>query len=107
MIDDNELESALRRYHPPDPRADLRRRVLDAASADQGPRDVPWFWGPAAAAAILLLWFGVHTSRVKPEPDPIRDAEVALISETLGGGEGAVRYAELIVPPSAPVELPW
>jgi hypothetical protein len=101
-MQDDEIEAALRRYRARDPRGDLRRRVLEAAATDIAPREVAWFWGPLAAAAILVLWFTAHVSRIEAERDPLREADVARVAEALGGGEEAVRYAELIVPQPVP-----
>jgi hypothetical protein len=46
--------------------------------------------------------------------DPIRDAEVAMVTEFLGGGEDAAAYAEVVVPQRPMVdpsrvfsEAPW
>ena len=105
---DDEIEATLRRYRTRDPHADLRRRVLEAGAPDVAPRQVPWFWGPLSAAAILMLWLAAHASRIEAERDPLREADVALVAEALGGGEEAVRYAELIVPhpvPEAPIPI--
>jgi hypothetical protein len=100
-MNDEELEGILRRYRTRNPGGDLRRRVL-AASASDIPRQVPWFWGPVSAAAIFVLWLSVHASRIEREHDPIREAGIALIAETLGGGDEAVQYAELLVPEQVP-----
>jgi hypothetical protein len=98
MTHDDDLEGTLRRYRPRAPGADLRSRILAAGEADAGRSRFEWIWGPAAAAAILVLWFAAHASQIEPEPDPLRDAEVAVIAEILGGGEDAIAYAELAVP---------
>ena len=86
--------------------------MLEAARA--APAEMPWYWGPLAAAAIVVLWTAVHASRIEPERDPLRDMQVARIAEMLGGGEDAARHAELIVPPRLPepltsfgAEQPW
>lgn len=106
MIDDNELESALRRFtvRGPDPR--LRPIALEAWEPAR-------LWGPAAAAAILVTWVGVHAWRMEPYRDPIRDNAVRAIAAALGGGDEAEGYAEAAVPPVADPappglpEQPW
>jgi hypothetical protein len=90
---DDDLERTLGRYRPRDPQPDLRARVM--ASAQEAQWEIPWYWGPLAAAAILALWLGVLTWRIEPERDPDRDAAIAMMTDVLGGGETARRYVEL------------
>jgi hypothetical protein len=98
---DDELEATLRRYRAREPSAELRARVLVAAEEETA--EIPWYWGPIAAAAILFLWFAAHASRIEPERDPLREAAIALMTETLGGGEDVRRYVEVALLPE-PVE---
>lgn len=97
MIDDNDLESALRQYRVRSPRPELRRRVAEAVQLRR-PQEIGSFWGPLAAATILLVWVAIHTSRIEPERDPLRETEVAIVVDALGGGEDARHHAELVVP---------
>ena len=55
-------------------------------------------WGPAVAAAVLITWLAVQASMLAGPMDSVRDAEVAFVSEMLGGGDGATDYARVIVP---------
>jgi hypothetical protein len=114
MIEDDDLEVRLRRYRLGDPPPDLRRAVIAAAEERVDSRERGSIWAPVAAAAILVAWAAIHMSNVEVEPDPLRDAEVALVAEVLGGGEEALRYAELVVPRrhmeepmTVPLEVPW
>jgi hypothetical protein len=111
---DDELEVRLRRYRLGDPPADFRRAVMAAVNERGGSRERGSIWAPIAAAAILVAWIGAQMSTVEIEPDPLRDAEVALITEFLGGTEQARRYAEIVVPTresdepiNVPMEVPW
>jgi len=111
-MNDEELEATLRRYRLVDPPADLGDSAIAAAEART--RSYGHGWGAAAAAAVLALWFAAHAASWEPQGDPARDAEVAFVADILGGGEDALRYAELAVPRREPdvdlatrVEEPW
>jgi hypothetical protein len=90
-------EDLLRKYRPVGPPGDLRARLLV-------PEQVAWPWA-VAAAALLALTVGLHAatgSRARGEyaalgdPFPF-DLRVAMIADTLGGGEDARRRAWLLV----------
>jgi len=98
MTEDDDLEGRLRRYRLGEPPADLRRAVMAAISEHDGSRERGSIWAPLAAAAILVAWIGAQMSTAEIETDPLRAAEVALVADLLGGGEEAMRYAELVVP---------
>ena len=113
MIEDDDLEVRLRRYRLGDPPPDLRRAVIVTVD-ERVSRDRGSIWAPLTAAAILVAWIGAHILNAEVEPDPERDAEVALITESLGGSEEARRYAEFVVPMresdepiTVPMEVPW
>jgi len=111
-MNDEALEAALRRYRVADAPVELGETVMTATEARARP--FSHVWGAAAAAAVLALWFAAHAATREPEADPAREAEVAFVAESLGGGEDALRYAQLVVPERAPdvrlaqpVEVPW
>jgi hypothetical protein len=98
MLSDHDLESALRRYRVPDPPSDLGPAVVAAAYNVEATSRFEWLWGPVAAAAVLAVWFALQIAMLEEPADPIRDAEVAFVTDLLGGGEDAAARAELIVP---------
>jgi hypothetical protein len=98
-MNDDELEAVLRRFRVAGPEPQLRELILR-------PGGPSLFWGPAAAAAILVTWVAVHVWSTEPYRDPMRDAAVRTISAALGGGADAMRYAEAAVPPLEDVTRP-
>ena len=90
---DHDRESALRRYRPVGPPADLHARLAP-------PRRV-WPWA-AAAAALLAVTLGARAgignlaSQVPTVPDPMARA-VADLAQSLGGDAPARQMAELII----------
>lgn len=105
MLSDHDLDSVLRRYRVPDPPSELGPAVVAAASRIEAVSRFEWLWGPIAAAAVLAVWFAVQVAMLEEPTDPIRDAEVALVTEFLGGGDDAAAYADLVVP-ERPMEDP-
>jgi hypothetical protein len=97
----DELEDRLKRYRPVGPPADLRARVVAAAST-RAPG--PWAWVPsaAAAAAAFLLYVLAASARrdlsaelVKTEPH--RDAIVQALAADLGGDVEASEVAARLI----------
>jgi hypothetical protein len=114
MLSDHDLEAALRRYRVPDPPGELGPAIVAAASRIEATSRFEWLLGPVAAAAVLAVWFAVQVAMLEEPTDPIRDAEVAMVTEFLGGGEDAAAYAEVVVPQRPMVdpsrvfsEAPW
>jgi hypothetical protein len=105
MLNDHDLESALRRYRVTDPPSELAPSVVAATSRIETASRFEWLWGPIAAAAVLAVWFAMQVAMLEEPTDPIRDAEVAFVTQLLGGGEDAAAYAERIVP-RRPIEDP-
>jgi hypothetical protein len=105
VLTDEELESTLRRFAIGDPPPGLRASVLSAAETAPN-RQPGWWWGPLAAAAILVLWLSVTIGGGDEPVDPLREAEVALAAEILGGGREALVLAEWMVP-ERPAEESW
>lgn len=98
MLSDHDLEAALKRYRVADPPSGLGPAIVEGAARAERESKYEWIWGPAAAAAIVALWLSVQIAMAEEPVDPVREAEVAFIAESLGGGEDARAYAELIVP---------
>lgn len=96
MLSDDDLEGALQRYRVVDPPRELASMVV-AATVDV-PGRFEWLWGPAAASAVLVVWIGIQIATAESPSDPIRDEEVAFVTQMLGGDENAAAYAELVVP---------
>jgi len=113
MLSDHDLEATLRRYRVTDPPIALGPAIV-AGSVDQTSR-FEWMWGPAAAAAVVVIWLAVHVAMTEAPIDPARAEEVAFVTGLLGGGPDAAAYAELVVPVPAPkpdplvalAEDPW
>jgi hypothetical protein len=89
---DEDIEASLRRYRVVDPPADLHQRIHARDETLVGHA-----WGALTAAAVLVIWLGVHAAAGEPMSDPVREAEVAVVADVLGGGEDARRYAEILV----------
>lgn len=98
MLSDHDLEATLKRYRVADPPAGLGPTIVEGTTTADGRSRYEWVWGPAAAAAIVALWVSVQVAMVEEPVDPARDAEVAFVTELLGGGEDASAYAQRIVP---------
>jgi hypothetical protein len=111
MLSDDDLERALQRYRVVDPPSGFELAIVGVALS--APRRFEWLWGPAAAAAVLAIWFSIQLSLTKSQGNPIRDEAVASVTEMLGGGENAAAYAEFVVPQppkqdaSLPLEDGW
>lgn len=99
MLSEDDLERALQRYRVVDPPRELASVVV-AATLDV-PGRFEWLWGPAAAAAVLALWIGIQIATAESPRDPIREEEVAVVIQMLGGDDNAAAYAELVVPQPA------
>jgi hypothetical protein len=100
-MNDDELEAALRRYRGIDPPASLRARVL----VPGGPVRVPLTrldW--ALAAATLLLTAGAAmtdpglSDAAASEVQSAWETSVEELAATMGGGDGALAYAQMVVP---------
>ena len=95
----DDVERRLRRYAPPAPPARLRRRLFERESS---PRRA-WPWAAAAAAMLApAIWLhsssaALVTSLAGVNEDAVRAAEVAALTEFLGGDPGATAVAEGIV----------
>ena len=98
MLSDVDLERALQRYRVADPPRGLASVVV-AATVD-APGRFEWLWAPAAAAAVFASWVAFHLAMAESPRDPIRDEEVAFVTQVLGGDENAAAYAESVVPQS-------
>jgi|RhiMetStandDraft_4_1073278.scaffolds.fasta_scaffold330912_2 hypothetical protein len=98
MLSDDDLERALRRYAIVGPPGELRSAIV--ATTVDVPGRFEWVLGPAAAAAVLTIWIGIHLAMAESPRDPIRAREVEFVTETLGGDDDAAAYAELVVPQS-------
>jgi hypothetical protein len=96
MLSDDDLERALKRYRVADPPSDFESTIV--ASAFEVAGRFEWMWGPAAAATVLAAWIGLHIATADSPSDPVRDQEVAFVTQMLGGDENAATYAELVVP---------
>jgi hypothetical protein len=96
MLSDDDLERALQRYRVVDPPSGFESTIVTAGLG--APSRFEWLWGPAAAAVVLAIWIGVQLAMAEPRRDPIRDEEVASVTEMLGGDENAAAYAEFVVP---------
>ena len=103
MLNDHDVESALRRYQVADPPTELAQRVV--AASNDVPRRLEWIWGPAAAAAVLAVWIAFHFGSIEPPIDEVRAQEVAFVTEILGGDANAAAYAETVVPESPKPDL--
>jgi hypothetical protein len=97
---DEEIEASLRRYRVVDPPANLQERIHAHDEAL-----VAHAWGAFTAAAVLIIWCGAHAA-VEPMSDPVRQAEVAVVADVLGGSEDARRYAESVVSARRPASDP-
>jgi len=95
MLNDHDVEDALRRYRVVDPPSGLASAI--EAAIDASGR-FEWMWGPAAAIAILAAWIAFQVGSVDTQADPVRASEIAVVTEMLGGDEYAAARAELIVP---------
>ena len=98
MISDDDLERTLQRYRVVNPPRGLESAIV--ATALDAPGRFEWLLGPAAAAAVLAVWIGIHLAMAESPRDPIRAREVEFVTETLGGDDDAAAYAELVVPRS-------
>jgi hypothetical protein len=96
MMSDDDLERTLQRYRVVNPPSGLESAIV-AATLD-APGRFEWLLGPAAAAAVLTAWIGIQLAMAETPRDPIRDEEVAFVTEMLGADDTAAAYAELIVP---------
>ena len=105
MLSDHDLEAALKRYRVADPPSGLGPAIVEGAARAERESKYEWIWGPAAAAAIVALWLSVQIAMAEEPVDPVREAEVAFIAESLGGSDEARAYAERIVP-ERPIEDP-
>jgi hypothetical protein len=112
MLNDDDIARALQRYRVVDPPSTLASSMV--AAAFDIPGRFEWLWGPAAAAAVLAAWIVIQLAMVEAPRDPIRDEEVAFVTEMLGGDEAAAAYAEIVVPDPpkqdallAMTEEPW
>jgi hypothetical protein len=47
---------------------------------------------------VLAAWIGIQYAMAESPGDPVRDEEVAFVTEMLGGDDNAAAYAELVVP---------
>ena len=103
MLNDHDVEAALRRYQVADPPTELAHRI--AAAGDDTPRTLEWIWGPAAAAAVLAVWIAFHLGSIEPPIDEARAQEVAFVTNILGGDANAAAYAESVVPESPTPDL--
>jgi len=95
MLNDRDIEDALRRYRVVDPPSGLGPAI---GVAVEPPGRFEWLWGPAAAVTILAAWIAFHVGSVDTPPDPVRASQIVLITEMLGGDVYAAARAELIVP---------
>jgi hypothetical protein len=50
------------------------------------------------AAAIVMIWVAAQAVSSDPVSDPVRERDVSVVAEALGGGEDARQYAEEVVP---------
>ena len=98
MLSDHDLEATLKRYRVADPPPGLGPAIVDAAASDGRGSRYEWVLGPAAAAALVAIWLAVQVAMVEEPADPVRDAEIAFVTEALGGGEDVRAYAERVVP---------
>jgi hypothetical protein len=96
MLSDDDLERALRRYQVVNPPGALESAIVSATL--NVPGRFEWLWGPAAAAVVVAMWIGARIGMSESPHDPIRDQEIAFVTEMLGGGETAAAYAEIVVP---------
>ena len=99
-MNDEELEATLRRYRGINPPAALRARV----AARRGPVRVPLTrldWALAAAALLLTAGAAMtdpDLSKAANEVQTAWEISVEQLAATMGGGEGALAYARMVVP---------
>ena len=88
-MNDEQIESLMRRVRPRGPDPELRDRSLAPVA-----RTWPWM---AAAAALLLMTLGAHTSSMRTYAaidllvTPAEHDELAVLREALGDDEGLVQ----------------
>ena len=109
-MNDTDIEKALRRYRVIAPPPSLALRVV----AWQRERRASHAWGALAAAAVVAIWVSIQAVTRVSISDPVRENDLAVVVEVLGGGENARQYAEEIVPRGEPalagenaVEVTW
>lgn len=109
-MNEADIEKALRRYRVSGPALSLTAKIAEP----RVPRHFDHAWGAVAAAAIAAFWFAAHVTAGRPTVDPVRERDVAAVTEALGGGDNARQYAEAIVPrreavvsPEWPAEVTW
>ena len=100
-MNDDELEVMLRRYKGVDPPASVRARVVTA----RGPRRVPLTrldWVLAAAALLLTAGAALTdpdlSDTAVSEVQAAWEMSVAELAATMGGGDEALAYAQMVVP---------
>jgi hypothetical protein len=98
----NDIEEQLRRYRPTDPPGDLRARVIEGARSQSSRVGELLPWVPAFAAAAAAVILAVLASNARADvarhvTSADRSADIAALTDALGGDELARVEAERLI----------
>ena len=100
-MNDEQMETLLRRHRPAGPPASLRNRCLEAATYHDGATSPASRWAALAAAALVAFALGTYRASGTLQPESLAQvpevAEISALAASMGGRPEDVALATELV----------